>query len=159
MTKAFAGILISLGLLVPALASASVSITSATLNGGSSVQVSPGENITVSITAALTDSSKWKGINWGISSGSMTGTCVNTKNAKEGTRNNDTGVFTETFTIKAPGQPGLYNASFLADIANNCGRQTGNTVTLPQAVRVGTNTVPPVIAAHSDISVQLAGPA
>lgn len=153
------GLLISLGFLVPALASASVTINSVTLNNGSSVQVNPGENITVSVAATLTDSSKWKGVNWGISSGSMTGTCVNTKNAKEGTRNNDTGAFTETFTIKAPGQPGLYNASFLADIANNCGSQTGNTLTLSQAVRVGTNTVPPVIAAHSDISVQLASPA
>lgn len=159
MNKAFAGLLISLGFLVPALASASVTITSATLNNASSVQVNPGANITVSVTAQLTDSSKWKGINWGISSGSMTSTCVNTKNAKEGTRNNDTGEFTETFTIKAPGQPGLYSASFLADMANNCGQQTGTTITLPQAVRVGTNTVPPVIAAHSDISVQLMSPA
>jgi hypothetical protein len=159
MAKALAGLLISLGFLVPALASASVTITSATLNNGSSVQVDPGGNITVSVTAELTDSSKWKGVNWGVSTGSVTGTCVNTKNAKEGTRNNDEGVFTETFTIKAPGQPGLYNANFIADAANNCGKQAGGVFALSGAVRVGTNTVPPVIAAHSDISVQLADPA
>ena len=153
MAKALAVLLISLGFLVPALASASVTITSATLNNGSSVQVDPGGNITVSVTAELTDSSKWKGVNWGVSTGSVTGTCVNTKNAKEGTRNNDEGVFTETFTIKAPGQPGLYNANFIADAANNCGKQAGGVFALSGAVRVGTNTVPPVNAAHSDISV------
>ncbi len=159
MQKALTGLLISLGFLVPAFASASVTITSVTLNGGSTVQVNPGANITVSVTATLTDSSKWKGVNWGINGGNTTTTCVNSKNAKEGTRNNDTGVFTETFIVKAPGAPGLYNASFLADIANNCGKQTGNTITLPNSVSVSTNIIPPVIAAHNGILVQLASPA
>ncbi len=158
MHKLLIGLLISLGFLVPAVASASATITQVTLNGGSSVVVDPGDNIVVSVTATLTDSTKWKGTGWGINQNTSTEWCSNTKNAKEGTRNNETGVFTETFIIKAPGQPGLYNANFLADEANNCGKPLGSTFTLFQAIRVGTNTVPPVISPHSDITIQLTAP-
>ena len=159
MQKALLGLLISLGFLVPVFASASATITQATLNGASSVTVSPGANISVALTATLTDSTKWKGISWGINHGAFTTTCVNTKNAKEGTRNNQTGVFTETFTIKAPGVSGVYNADFLADEANNCGKPLGSVFSMLNAIRVVDNSIKPVISAHSDISVQLVSPA
>jgi hypothetical protein len=159
MKTAIVGLFISLGFLVPAFASASATINSVTLNGGSSVQVDPGANITVAVTATLTDGTKWKGTSWGISSGPMVSTCVNTKNAKDGTRNNATGVFVETFTVKAPAQPGLYSANFIADEANNCGKPITSLFQKLQSIRVGTNTVPPVITAHSDMTVQLTAPA
>lgn len=145
--------------LFPGTAQAGAVITSATLNGNSSVQVEPGANIIASVTATLTDGTKWKGTKWGIGTGSLTTTCTNTKNAKEGTRNNATGVFTETFTIKAPAVPGLYNANFMADEANNCGKPISALFQKLQSIRVGINTVPPVITAHSDMTVQLTAPA
>ena len=85
MNKAFVGLFIGLGFLVPAFASASVTITSVTLNGGAYgnghyLQVNPGDPITVTVTADLTNKSKWKGTGWGINTTAATPTCVNTKN-------------------------------------------------------------------------------
>jgi HYR domain-containing protein len=163
MKKALTAAFIGLALFTPALASASATITSVTLNGGSSVQVNPGATITVVVTATLTDSTKWKGTKWGIGSGNLTTACANTKNAKEGTRHNATGVFSETFTIKAPATPGLYNANFLADEANNCGKPLGSVFQKIQSIQVGTNTVPPadttapVIGAHADVFATTSG--
>jgi hypothetical protein len=134
---------------------ASATITSVVINGSISnqVQVDPGDNITVSLTATLTDGTKWKGTNWGINNFGITSTCVNSKNAKEGTQNVRDGVYTETFVIKAPAQPGLYDVNFLLDGKNNCGQPIGSVVTSSQRIKVGTDTEPPVIAPHSDVQV------
>ncbi len=133
---------------------ASVTLTSVTLNGSSgSIHVQPGDNIIVALTATLTDGSKWKGIDWGINNNGTADKCVNTKNAKEGTRNNSTGVFTETFTIKAPAASGVYNSTFLADLANNCGKPISLPLTLTQSRPVGTVVVVvPTIDTHENIS-------
>ncbi len=144
---------------IPTASHAAVTITSVTINGGSTAQVQPGDNINISVTANLTDKSKWKGTNWSISNNTNTfTTCVNSKNSKGGTQNNDNGLYTETFTIKAPAVPGIYSVNLLTDGANNCGQAAGTPYTIPQAVRVGNNILPPVIAAHSDILVTSATP-
>jgi hypothetical protein len=159
--KTIATLFITLGFFIPALASASATITSVTLNGASSVSVDPGDTIVVSVTATLTDSTKWKGTGWGITSNATTPGCTNTKNAKEGTRNNQTGVFTETFSIKAPANPGLYNANFWADEANKCGKPLGPVFQKAASVRVGANTPPDpgpyVMKAQSDESYLCGG--
>lgn len=147
-------------LLLPVIVSASATITAATINGGAPTrtQVAPGGNILVSITALLTDRTKWKGTNWGIANDGTTSICANNKNAKEGTRDSSDGAYTETFTIKAPAQPGLYNMNFLIDEANNCGQAAGALYSVSQVVQVGTNTSPPVIDPHDDILVLSAVP-
>ncbi|HEY4501954.1 MAG TPA: HYR domain-containing protein [Candidatus Paceibacterota bacterium] len=154
--KTITALLIAFGVLVPAFASASSTITSVTLNGGSSVMVDPGGNIVAAVTAQLTDKTKWKGTGWGINTTSETPTCVNTKNAKEGTRKNDTGSFTEVAILKAPQEPGLYHAYFRTNESNNCDKPNSALFTLQYAVRVGTNTAPPVISGHDDVPYPLA---
>ncbi len=145
-------------MIIPGISFASATVTSVTLNGSTpngvspAVQVQPGDNIIVSVTAQLTDKTKWKGTDWGINNFGMTSTCTNTKNAKEGTRDNSTGVFTEIFIAKAPKAAGLYNFNVMPDQANNCGQPLTGMYTFTHAVLVG-STTPPVIAAHSDITV------
>jgi hypothetical protein len=141
--------------LLPALASASITITNVSINGSntSQVQVQPGANINAAVTATLSSGSKWKATTWSISSGPTTTTaCVNSKNAKDGTKGGQS-IFTENFELKAPASPGLYTIKFLGDGANNCGKVDGATFTSPVSLKVGTNVHPPVIAPHSDVLV------
>jgi len=148
----FAGFL----LLVPSFAFAAITINTATVNGGSSAQVEPGDSITVSVTAQLTNGSKWKGTNWGINTSGATPICVNSKNDKD--RNSSTdGPYTQVFTITAPALPGLYNLNLTGDGKNNCGDLLGPLYTLLKAVRVGGDTMAPVIAPHSDLAVPGSG--
>ncbi len=157
MKNAFlVGALLSVFLIPAAAAHASITITSVTINGSqtSSIQVQPGANINASVTALLSNGSKWKATSWSISNGPTTTTaCVNSKNAKDGTRNTSDNVFTENFEIKAPASPGLYTVKFLGDGANNCGKVDGATYTAPVTIQVGNNVRPPVIAPHSDVLV------
>lgn len=153
--KTIVALFIALGVLVPAFASASSTITQVTLNGASSVTVDPGGNIFAAVTAQLTDKTKWKGTNWGINTTGAMPTCVNTKNAKEGTRQKSE-IFTEVAILKAPQAPGLYSAYFRTDESNKCGDQNSPLFVLLGKVRVGTNTVPPVIESHADVPYQLA---
>jgi len=144
---------------IPSVSHASMTINSVLLNGVAStkIQVAPGSNITATVNATLTNGTKWKATAWGMattSTGSMDITCVNSKNAKAGTRNSPDGTYTETFTIKAPADPGLYTVTFLGDGANNCGQTIpGSSFNVSQAVQVGTNTRPPVIDPHDDVLV------
>ncbi len=142
-------------LLIPSFANASVTITKVLINGSetSQAQVQPGANIDAAVTATLTDGSKWKATTWSITAGATTTTaCVNSKNAKDGTRGGSN-VFTENFELKAPASPGVYTVKFISDGANNCGKVEGATYTVPATVKVGNNVRPPVIAPHSDVGV------
>lgn len=148
---------------IPSVSHASMTINSVLLNGiaTTKIQVSPGANITATVNATLTSGTKWKATAWGMStsSNSTQVTCVNSKNAKEGTRNSPDGSYTETFQIKAPATPGLYTVTFLGDGSNNCGQTiVGSSYSIPQIVQVGGNVHPPVIASHSDVLVTSATP-
>lgn len=150
-TKIFLGLFITI-VCMPLSASAALTITSATVNGGSSTLVLPGGDVLVSLTTNLTNNSKWKGTNWGITNTGTTPICFNTNNDKDRQSETD-GLYTQTFTFTAPAVPGLYNLNLRADEQNNCGK-AGSLFTLLNAVRVGTDTSAPVIAPHSDITVQ-----
>lgn len=143
--------------LSPAAAQASAAITSVALNGDAVAQVEPGADIHMSVTAALTSGTKWKGTRWGITHGSSTPGCVNSKNAKEGTRNNPTGVFAQSFLVKAPATPGVYNLNLLADEANGCGKPVSPLFQALRSVRVGADTSAPVLAPHPDIFATTTG--
>jgi hypothetical protein len=149
--------------LVPSTSHAAMTINSVLLNGvaSSKIQVNPGTNITATVNATLTSGTKWKATSWGMatSSNSYTVTCVNSKNAKDGTRNSPDGTYTENITIKAPATPGLYTVTFLGDSSNNCGQTiTGSSYSVAQSIQVGGNMHPPVIAPHSDEVVTSATP-
>src|SRR5262245_51919351 len=92
---------------------ATLTIQSATLNGGSSVTVQANATITAAVTV-VTSASNWKGTQWNISSNQ----CVDT------TDHNVNGTFTESFSITAPGSAGTYSVSFTAISNDNC---TGTT--------------------------------
>src|SRR5579872_2627460 len=129
-------------LLTPAAALASATLTTVTLNGATpngvspAAQVNPGDNIVVSVTGQLTDKTKWKGTDWGFTNTGAASTCTNTKNAKDGTRDNSTGVFTETYIAKAPKAAGLYNFNIVLDEDNNCLSALTSTNTYMYALRV-----------------------
>lgn len=158
MKKLFALCAVLSVFFIPSVSHASMTINSVLLNGvtGNKIQVVPGSNITATVNATLTNGTKWKATAWGMatSSNGFEVTCVNSKNAKAGTKNSPDGAYSETFTIKAPADPGIYTVTFLGDGANNCGQTIpGSTYDVSQAVQVGSNTNPPVIEPHDDVLI------
>ncbi len=125
----------ALTLLVPQPALAAQTITSATLNGGSSVVVKPGTTITANVVGSLTGGDHWHGTQWRISttppSGSGTSTCSDTTD-----HNSGTGVSSGNFNITAPGTAGTYNVYFIMDSSSICNGSEGAYFTLSNAVVV-----------------------
>ncbi len=119
-------------LFAPIAALATITPTSATVNGSSSVTVAPGA--TISATFNVTVSSgmgHWHSSGWRISTtppGSTT--CVNHGN------HNTNGSYSETFNVTAPATPGTYNAYFVAYHDNGCSSPNSTVITLTNAVTV-----------------------
>lgn len=117
-------------------AEAARTTVSATLNGGSSVTVAPGESITVVVTGNLSSGDDWEGTEWRINTsapGSMT--CENTPD------HNSNGTHYETFTVTAPSSVGTYNAYFRISGTDNCSSQSESLLTMTGAVTVAYPTV------------------
>lgn len=124
-----------LGSLVSLSAMAGRTITSATLNGTSSVTVATGASITAVVNVTTDNSggnSNWRSTGWRISGAAGGMTCVNHVN------HDGASDYSETFTITAPGVTGTYNAYFTVYSDNGCS-QGASTVTLTNGVIV----VPP----------------
>lgn len=112
----------------------SATSVSATLNGGASVTVGPGDSITAAVTATAgsANADKWKGTGWLISTtppGAMT--CQNTPDHTSETS-------TESFSITAPTTSGTYNAYFKTFSDNGCSSDPSSLVTLTSGVVVQT---------------------
>jgi hypothetical protein len=127
-------------------------IFSVSLNGGSSVTVSPGASITVVILVSTsTDGGpNWRSTSWLISTTPPgTSTCVDHPNHDGG------GFFGETFSITAPLFAGTYNAYFIAYADDSCTTGASTTRVLTNAVTV---TPPPctspTITCPGAVSVQ-----
>ena len=110
------------------LALAQLTITSVTLNGSSTVTVSPGAPITAAVTVTVGAGGIWRGTQWSIGGGSFT--CANHGN------HNGPGTFTDTFTVTAPSTAGTFNAQFRARETDGCSGESSITLTLPSAVTV-----------------------
>lgn len=125
-------ILLVSGLLVSTVlfASAARTITGATLNGGATVTVAPGESITAIVTGSLSSGDDWEGTNWGVASNTSLGSCENTSDATSN------GNHSRSFTITAPSTPGTYNANFAIDTSDDCGGSQSATLTMTNAVTV-----------------------
>src|SRR3990167_4162303 len=93
---------------------ASRTIDSTTLNGASSVTVSPSPSITAQVnvtTVVAGGGADWQGTPWTVNGST---TCV------DHTNHNAAGSYSESFTITAPASNGTYDASFIAYSNNIC---------------------------------------
>ena len=124
-------------------------VTTATLNGGSSVTVSPTASI-ASQVSVTTDGSganaRWRSTSWLIASTDPVavniGTCVN-----HADHDSAGGPFVESFNITAPASAGTYNAYFKAHADDACGPAGGGASALfkmTNAVTVVVDNLAPV---------------
>lgn len=120
-------------------------ISSATLNGASSVTVAPGATVTavVNVTTNTTGgNSNWRSTGWSIASPALGAlTCV------DHTNHDGAGTYSESFSITAPAATGTYNAYFVAYSNNGCSNNASATYTLANGVVVATP--PPTVASIS----------
>lgn len=113
---------------------AAATINSATVNGGSTVTVGPGDSITAAVNATgSSDPNKWESTGWAIST-TPTGSysCQNTPKHDNGS------AATESFSITAPLTAGTYNAYFKVFSDNGCSSNASATTTLTNGVIVQT---------------------
>lgn len=89
-------------------------ITSATLDGGSSVTTLPNTPINAVVNVTLTRGGQWHGTEYRIGSGAWV--CLDTTN------HDSVGTHTESFSITAPASIGVYDVDFRAtENSTNCG--------------------------------------
>lgn len=127
-------------IVLPLEAHAARTVTSATLNGASSVTVIPGAAITAVVNVTTTGTgaaSRWYSTGWRIATtapGAVT--CV------DHTNHSGAGAYSETFSISAPVTPGTYDAYFIAYNNDTCTSGASATLTMASAVTVTQNPVP-----------------
>ncbi|MBN2095292.1 MAG: VWA domain-containing protein [Candidatus Aenigmarchaeota archaeon] len=111
-------------------------ITNVTLDGLSSVSVLPSASITAAVTLVSTSGSYWRSTMYQIEGESAV--CVDTPDHTE----SGTHTYTEPFSITAPSAPGVYDASFIAYLNNDCtGSSPSNTYTLIDGITVTSDAV------------------
>jgi hypothetical protein len=94
----------------PAVASAGLEVTNATLDGVKSMSSPPGGVMTARVEGKATGGDRWRGTQYRF--GSNPKLCVNTPDSS--------GNKTVEFNVTAPGDPGDYDVGFTARGANNC---------------------------------------
>jgi hypothetical protein len=109
----------------------SLTVISATVNGGSSVTLAASGTATANVTVT-TSGTVWHSTGWRVAASAGAFTCVNTPD------HNADGSFSEAFTITAPASAGTYNAYFAAYSDAACTTATSPTFTLTNAVTVDT---------------------
>ena len=108
-------------------------ITSVTLNGGSSVSVAPGATITavINVTTGIGGGDpNWRSSSWQIDTTPGSANCIDHAN------HDGIGNYSETLTITAPGSPGTYNAYFTAYQDDGCSIEPSAIFTLSGGVVV-----------------------
>ncbi len=109
-----------------------ISVTNATVNGGSTTTVGPSASITASVTVNRTaEGDTWSSTSWQIGSG--TAQCVDTPD-----HTGAPGTNTEIFSITAPATANTYNVVFKAFSGVGCTSTVG-TATLTNGVIVTSN--------------------
>jgi hypothetical protein len=127
-------------------------ITSATLNGASIVSVPLGSSISAVVNVTTTNtpgSAKWQSTGWSIGTVPGAATCVNHGN------HNNSGSYSETFTITAPTTQGVYIAYFYAYEDDSCSAGAAS-LTMAGAITVTDNPVPS-ISSISPVSQNIGG--
>ena len=116
---------------------------SATLNGGSSVTVNPGNSVTAIVTGTISGGDVWHSTSYQITTSSVATnfTCVDTID------HDSNGTYTtEPFTLTAPSNLGTYNVFFRIS-GNDCsssGSSTTTPIELVAGIIVVADTIPPV---------------
>ncbi|MFZ0061836.1 MAG: YDG domain-containing protein [Pyrinomonadaceae bacterium] len=109
-------------------------ITSATLDGSTSVAVASGATISATVNVTTNNgggNSNWRSTGWRISNTPPgTVTCFNNAN------HDGIGSYSETFNITAPVAAGTYHAYFIAYSDDSCSNQPSNTFQLTNGVVV-----------------------
>jgi hypothetical protein len=130
--KGLFGVGVSVLLLLPLSAGATITTQSATLNGASTATVDVGASVTATVTANITSNNDWHGTEWRISTTSPgTMTCFNTPD-----HDNGSGVSTESFGITAPTLTGTYNVYFQARGGSTCNGAQGGVLAMIGALTV-----------------------
>jgi MSHA biogenesis protein MshQ len=115
-------------------AHAAITITSATVNGGTTTTVGSGSSIT--LVANVTTSgggtaNDWESLAWRIATTAPGATTCDATPAFTAAGNNS-----QSMTITAPAAPGTYNLYLIAYNSTNCGTGNSAMVTLTNAVQV-----------------------
>lgn len=130
----------------PSSASASLTVTGATLDGVTSTSSPPGGVMQARVTGKATGQDDWAGTQYRF--GANQRQCVNTSDTHGGNK-------TVEFNVTAPGTPGNYDAGFTARGTNNCGGETSAEKVLQSALRVTAPAPNPNLPAHCGINVML----
>ncbi len=131
----------------PRLALAANTINSVTLNGGTSVTVTPGATITVVVNETTSGGSTWGSTQWRISTTPPGATTCDTAPTPSFTTN---GAHSTTLVgpVTAPTLAGTYNAYFIANsTASSCSNTASPLFTLANSVIVTAPTVTSIVLA------------
>ena len=109
------------------------SLSSATLNGGSSTTVSPSDTITAVVYETNTNGSSWHSTGWRVSTSATSG---GTSGCYNNTNHDSNGSYNESFSIAAPTSTGTYNAYFIAYSDDSCSSGASATFTITGGVVV-----------------------
>lgn len=112
-------------------AMAAIVVNSVLVNGGSTVNVNPGDTITVSVTVTLTSGSRWRSTAFTTSPGSSLSVCSLAPDI------NVNGTFTRTFSLTAPTTSGVFSLNVAGWTNPNCNGIVSSTRTLPGAINTG----------------------
>ena len=126
-------------------------INSVSLNGRSSVTVSPGATITVVIfvSTSVIGGTNWRSTSWRIATTPPgTTTCVDHPN------HDAVGFFGEVLSITAPTSAGVYNAYFTAFQENDCTIGPSTVFVMTNAVTVVQTCAAPTITCPAAVNVQ-----
>jgi len=130
LKRLFLGPLLAL-LLLATPAMASITVTKILVNGGTSVNVAPGETMTVSVTVVLTGGSYWRSTSFITSPTSDLSWCYFSPNVRSN------GTFTYTFQVDAPTSQGVFSLKVAGWNATRCSGGAGPYTTLTNAINTG----------------------
>ena len=123
-------------LLAPAgFASAAISTTAVTVDGGSSTVVVVGDTVSVTVNTTTSNSDNWSATAWRVSTSPSSG---GTNGCDTGAFFNTNGSHSDTFSVTVPSTPGTYNLYATAYHANSCssGGTIGNTLSMVGVITV-----------------------
>lgn len=139
-------LLLVAGLIVGGSALAALTVDSIALGGGSSIAVTPGATIPVTMSVTNDATNNWNSAGWRVST-----TAPGTTTCYDHTDHYGAGLSaSESFTVTAPATTGTYNAYFVASSNSTC---TGTTTTsmLNNAVVVAAPTLAKTVSGSSAV--------
>ncbi|HEY0061664.1 MAG TPA: DUF6701 domain-containing protein [Telluria sp.] len=116
---------------IAAPAMASITVTQILVNGGTSVNVQPGDTITVSVTVVLTGGTRWRSTSFITSPTSDLSWCYYSPDIRSN------GTYTRTFQVDAPNSQGVFSLNVAGWNAARCYSGASPYKTLTSAINTG----------------------